>query len=215
MGILFQQHPSIHGACSLWLLQLDQPLYFRLRHQNILYSLYTIRNQRTQSFVRDQDVQSPGRTQLGETGNVTHKTQHKMAGHRDTRIWRKRASLWHSDLEKAMLLVIVGYYSWYGETFQDHKNDKDLYLKCQVVPLEESFIVLSRALSALLKRGVSLTFFSTVKRRYFLTVCNIYVNTERDYISMSICLHCIQLHSSYAFMWKWVYAIWDTAHVLN
>ena len=29
-------------------------------------------------------MQSPGRTQLGETGNVTHKTQHKMAGHRDT-----------------------------------------------------------------------------------------------------------------------------------
>ena len=142
MGILFKQQPSIHGACSLWLLKLNQPLYFRLRHQNILYSLYTIRNQRTQSFVRDQDVQSPGRTQLGETGNVAHKTQHKMTGHRDTRIWRYQASSWHSDLE---IVGIVGNYSWYGETFQDHKNDKDLYLKCQVVPLEESFY--SRVLS--------------------------------------------------------------------
>ena len=204
MGILFKQQPSIHGACSLWLLKLNQPLYFRLRHQNILYSLYTIRNQRTQSFVRDQDVQSPGRTQLGETGNVAHKTQHKMAGHRDTRIWRNRASLWHSDLEKAMLLVIVGNYSWYGETFQDHKNDKDLYLKCQVVPLEEMCIVLSRALSALLKRGICLTFFSTVKRRYFLTVCNIYVNIEREYISMSICVSIAFSYILHAFMWKWV-----------
>ena len=79
------------------------------------------------------------------------------------------------DIQIWKLLVIVGNYSWYGETFQDHKNDKDLYLKCRVVPLEESFIVLSRALSALLKRGICLTFFSTVKRRYFLTVCNIYV----------------------------------------
>ena len=55
------------------------------------------------------------------------------------------------------------FFTMYGYYYKD---EKDLYLKCQVTA---EFIV---------------------KRRHLLTVCNIYmyVNTERDYISMSICV---------------------------